>query len=64
MKQIEGDAEREQPDHPDPERDLVNSLSEDVHPRPERVLLDADQSVGRRARIRSDPPSTGPVGQA
>jgi len=48
----------------DAERDLVHALAEHVHPRPERVLLDSDQGRARRTRAGSDPPPTGPVGQA
>jgi hypothetical protein len=51
-----GQRDRQKREHPETERHLVDTNTEDVHPRPERVLIDPDQ--------RGDSPPTGPVGQA
>src|SRR5215467_6466678 len=65
MQELHEEADGETQEQRYPERDFVDSLTQDVHPRPERVLLDAYQDAGRRAWCRcSDPPPTGPVGQA
>ena len=48
MEQVEHEPQAEHRERGDPERDFVDSLSQDVDPRPERVLLDADQGAGRQ----------------